>query len=396
MRYELKVVKGSAPMAVLALEAADLQAAAAEAQRRGYTVIGNRAPGRLPRIALARRARFPLLLFAQELHSLLDAGLSLMEAIESLAEKDRGGASASVLEGVMARLREGRSLSQALAAQPAAFPEFFVANVRASERTGALAESLARFAAYQLQLDAARKKVISASIYPVLLLGTGALVLVFLLAYVVPRFAGVFADAGLDLPWSTRVLVAWGDLVQAHGLLLAALAAGLLAAAGWLLAQPAVRARLLAFAWRRGALGERMRLFQLARFYRTLGMLVQGGLPIVQALDLAASVLPELLRERLASARRDIAEGQTTSDALERHGLATPVAVRMLRVGERGGSMGAMLARIAAFLDEETARWLDWFTRLFEPLLMAALGIVIGTIIVLMYVPVFELAGTVK
>ena len=396
MRYELKVVKGSDPMAVLALEAVDHDAAAAEAQRRGYTVIGSRALGRLPRLAPVRRARFPLLLFAQELHSLLDAGLSLMEAVESLAEKDRGGASARVLEDVMARLREGRSLSQALAAQPEAFPDFFVANVRASERTGALAEALARFAGYQLQLDAARKKIISASIYPVLLLGTGALVLVFLLAYVVPRFAGVFAEAGLDLPWSTRLLVVWGELVQAHGLLLAALAAGLLGAAAWLLSQPAVRTQLLAFTWRWGALGERVRLFQLARFYRTLGMLVQGGLPIVQSLDLAASVLPELLRERLAAARRDIAEGQMPSDALERHGLATPVSVRMLRVGERGGNMGEMLVRIAAFLDEETARWLDWFTRLFEPLLMAVLGIVIGTIIVLMYVPVFELAGTVK
>lgn len=395
MRYDVKVVKGAAGVAVLPLEAADRQGAEAAARGQGYTVLSVRAGDRLQRFAPARAARFPLLLFAQELHALLDAGLSLVEAVESLAEKDRG-AGGRVLDGLIARLREGLSFSQALAADPRNFPEFFVATVRASERTGALAESLGRFAAYQSQLDAVRKKVVSALIYPVLLLGTGGLVMVFLLAYVVPRFAGVFAEAGLELPWSTRLLVAWGELVRAHGF---ALAAGAVAAAGagaWILSQRGARVWLLARLWRSGALGERLRLFQLARFYRTLGMLVQGGLPMVQALDLAANVLPELLRRRLAQARRAIAEGQATSDALERHGLATPVAVRMLRVGERGGSMGEMLGRIAAFLDEETARWLDWFTRLFEPILMAVIGLLVGTIIVLMYVPVFELAGAVK
>lgn len=380
---------------MLPVEAADPQGAEAAARSQGYTVLSVRAAARLRRFLPARSTRFPLLLFAQELHALLDAGLSLVEAVESLAEKDRGPGGRT-LDALIARLREGLSFSQALAGDQGAFPEFFVATVRASERTGALAESLARYAAYQSQLDAVKKKVVSASIYPVLLLGTGGLVMVFLLAYVVPRFAGVFADAGLDLPWSTRLLVAWGELVQAHGLALAAAAAAAAAAGGWALAQPGVRAALLARLWRSGAFGDRVRVFQLARFYRTLGMLVQGGLPIVQALDLSANVLPELLRLRLGAARRAISEGQSASDALERHGLATPVSVRMLRVGERGGNMGEMLGRIAAFLDEETARWIDWFTRLFEPILMAVIGVLVGTIIVLMYVPVFELAGAVK
>ena len=368
--------------------------AAAAARRQGYTGLSTGGGAKLP--GIARRARFPLLLFAQELHSLLDAGLSLVEAAESLTEKDRGEATGRVLETLIARLREGRSLSQALAEQPAAFPEFFVASVRASERSGGLTEALARFAAYQTQLDAVRRKVVSASIYPLLLMFTGGLVLVFLLAYVVPRFAGLFAEAGLDLPWSTQLLVSWGNLVEAHGALLALLALAALAAIVWALAQARVRASLLALVWRSSAFGERLRIFQLARFYRTFGMLVEGGLPIVQALDLAANVLPQLLRVRLAAARRDIAEGRSASDSLERHGLATPVALRMMRVGERGGNMGQMLGRAAAFLDEQTARWIDWFTRLFEPLLMIAIGGLVGTIIVLMYVPILELAGSMK
>jgi general secretion pathway protein F len=395
MRFDMKVMKGRGGVSVLAIEAADAAAAQAEARRQGYTVLSLSGAGRLLSPALARRARFPLLLFAQDLRALLEAGLTLLEALESFAEKERG-AGGAVLADVIRALREGRSLSQALALRPDAFPPFFVATIRASEQTGHVAEALGRFAAYQLQLDAARSKVVSAAIYPALLVGTGGLVLAFLLAYVVPRFAHIFEDSGVALPWSAQLLVAWGALFEAHGALIGLAFIVLAAAAVWLLARPAVRARLLALLWRIGPLGERVRTFQLARFYRTLGMLLQGGMAIVPALELAAHVLPEALRERLAAARRAVSEGVSTSQAMDGAGLATPVALRMLRVGERSGSMGEMLERIAAFLDEDGARWLDWFTRLFEPLLMAAIGLLIGGIVMLMYIPIFELAGAVQ
>jgi general secretion pathway protein F len=395
MRFDLKVAKGRDGVSVLALDAADAAAARAEAHRQGYTVLSLRGAERLPLRALGRPARFPLLLFAQDLRALLDAGLTLVEALESFAEKERGSGGA-VLADVIRALREGRSFAQALAQRPEAFPSFFVATVRASERTGHIPEALGRFAAYQLQLDAARSKVVSASIYPALLAGTGVLVLAFLLAYVVPRFARIFDDSGVALPWSTQLLVAWGALVEAHGTALGLGALALPAAAAWLLAQAGVRARLLGLLWRIGPLGERVRTFQLARFYRTLGMLTQGGMPVVPALDLAANVLPGPLCARLAAARRAVSEGIAPSQAMEAAGLATPVALRMLRVGERGGNMGEMLERIAAFLDEDMARWIERFTRLFEPLLMAAIGLLIGTIVTLMYIPIFELAGAVQ
>lgn len=393
MRFDLKVMKGSAPVSLLAVDAADAEAARAEARREGYTVLSLR---QSTNILKGRGSRFPLLLFAQELRALLDAGLALVEALESLAEKDRAGAAGGVLGEVIRALREGRSFSQALAARPDAFPPFFVATVRAAERTGHVPEALGRFCAYQLQLDGVRKQVVSASIYPLLLVGAGVLVLGFLLAYVVPRFSRIFAESGVELPWSTQLLVAWGSLVETHGMVLFVVVLSVPALIAWALLQPGVRARLLELLWRAGPLGERVRIFQLARFYRTLGMLTQGGMPMLPALDLAANVLPQALRERLAAARRAISEGRAVSQAMEESGLATPVALRMLRVGERGGNMGEMLGRIAAFLDEETARWIDWFTRLFEPVLMAAIGLLIGTIVALMYLPIFELAGAVQ
>src|SRR5262245_35981199 len=145
MRFDVRAIKSPGGVTLLAIDAPDSGAARAEALRQGYAVLSLRAR----RVRLRRSASFPLLLFAQELHALLDAGLALVEALESLAEKDRGGATGAVLAEVIRRLREGQSFSQALDASPAAFPPFFVATVRASERSGHLPQALGRFANYQ-------------------------------------------------------------------------------------------------------------------------------------------------------------------------------------------------------------------------------------------------------
>jgi len=139
-----------------------------------------------------------------------------------------------------------------------------------------------------------------------------------------------------------------------------------------------------------------MKIYQLARFYRTTGMLLRGGMPLVAALEAGAELLHPVLRTRLAAASRAVSEGRSLSQSMDAHGLATPVALRMLAVGEKSGGMGEMFERIAGFHDEELARWVDWFTRLFEPLLMAAIGLVIGAVVILMYMPIFELAGNLQ
>jgi general secretion pathway protein F len=139
-----------------------------------------------------------------------------------------------------------------------------------------------------------------------------------------------------------------------------------------------------------------MKVYQLARFYRTIGMLLRGGMPLVGALDMGAQLLHPVLRTRLAAASRAISEGRNVSQSMEANGLTTPVALRMLVVGEQSGNLGEMLETIASFHDEELARWVDWFTRLFEPILMALIGLVIGAIVILMYMPIFELAGNIQ
>lgn len=396
MRYEVKALRGNEGLTALALDAGDAADAAGQVRARGYTVIAVRARESWPNLGIGRRGRFPLVLFSQELLSLLEAGLPLVESFETLAEREQRPEVKETLRQIVACLYEGHPLSYALQKSATRFPPLYVATVRASERTGALPEALSRYIAYQSQMDRVRRQVVSASIYPLLLLGVGGMVAIFLMVYVVPRFSRIYADMGGKLPLLSRLLMQWGLLLGEHGLLILVGFVLTVAALGYLVTRAGVRAALERFLWRLPTLGERLHLYQLARFYRSLGMLLRGGMPVVTALEMAADLLQSSLRDRLTLASVSIKEGHPISVAMEQNGLTTPVALRMLRVGERTGQMGELMERIATFYEEDTARWVDSFTKLFEPLLMVFIGAVIGVIVLLMYFPIFELAGSIQ
>jgi general secretion pathway protein F len=394
MRYQVKAVKNGGAVVSLSLDARDDADANAQAQSQGYLVLSVR-PARAIGLPQFGSIRFPLVLFTQELLALLRSGISLLEALETLAEKESRGPTVTIMMGLTERLKQGQSFSTALQAFPHAFPDLYVATVRASERTGSLAEALSRYVAYQTQLDSVKKHLISASIYPAILLIVGGLVCLFLLGYVVPRFSKIYEDIGGNLPWLTQMLIAWGSFVEAHGgLLLAGLTGGITGLVLWL-RQPSAKQMLSRQVVRIPAVGDRVRVYQLTRFYRTVGMLLAGGTPVTQAMTMVSGLLDQELRQRLASATRSIREGQAMSVSLDGQALTTPVSLRMIRVGERTGMMGDMLERAATFHEEELARWVERFTKTFEPLLMVFIGLVIGGIVVLMYFPIFELAGSV-
>jgi general secretion pathway protein F len=241
-----------------------------------------------------------------------------------------------------------------------------------------------------------RRKVVSASIYPALLMAAGSLVLLFLLGYVVPKFSHLYEDIHGNLPLLSRVLLDVGHFIEGNGIVVLVGLVVAVVAAVRLITLPATRRWIGTRMWNIPAIGERMRLYQLARFYRTLGMLLRGGTPVLTGLEMSAGLLAPVLRDHLGAAAQSVRDGHSISEAMSAHNLTTPVVLRMLRVGERTGKMDEMMDRIAAFCDDEISRWVDWFTRLFEPLLMAFIGIVIGVIVVLMYLPVFELAGNIQ
>lgn len=396
MHFKVKALRRPEGVVEAIIEAPTAADAERQAEAQGLRVISVARAGGLPAVGGGRRSRFPLLLFSQELNTLLRAGLSLVDAIESLAEKEENAASRRLLQDITRQLYEGKSFSQALAPFPSVFPELYVALIQSSEKTGELADALTRFVAYRNQVEGVRKKIVSASIYPAVLLIVGGGVLLFLLGYVVPRFSQVYEDMGNNLPWLSQVLLVWGKFIQAHQLtMLAALAATVVGLA--------LAARTRTFKVLLGLLVEsiptvrsRLFLFQLSRFYRSLGMLLRGGIPILTGMAMVRGLLATAIRPKLDAVADQVREGLSLSAAMEANQLTTSVAMRMLRAGEKSGNLGEMLERTADFYDEELARWVDWFVKLFEPILMAVIGVVIGVVVVLMYIPIFELAGSIQ
>jgi len=399
MYFEITVYRHGHGVTSLQFEADSAAAAGSSTRAQGFEVVAIREIGYWSLFRRKARA-FDLLLFSQELRSLLDAGLSLIESLGALARKEAAGERQYLIEALIHRLREGKTFSAGLRQSPNIFPPLYLALVAASEQTGDLAGALARFIEYRSRMDAIRKRVVAAAIYPALLLGVGGLVIVFLMTYVVPRFSRVYEEFGNELPFMSRMLLQWGALFDTWGL---SILIGLMA----VVAGMAIFVRRQKLGWRRlsrrllewkmlASVRERIHCYALARFYRTLGLLLQGGIPVVTALGMARELLDADMQTALAQALIEIRSGVSLSVALERARLAPPVASDLLRIGERAGDMGEKMIRIADFHDEETTRWADWFARLFEPLLMLVIGLFIAFIVILLYMPIFELAGSVQ
>lgn len=397
MRFRVKAMRGMSEVAVFPVEAVDEADARVHVQRQGFAVIS---VGQDRSLGLSftspRRARFPIIRFTQELTALLKAGLPLVETIEILHRKESQTTHREILGALLKRLQQGGRFSQALDAFPLVFPPLYTATVRASERTGTIRDALMRYVDYQRQIERVRSKVVSASIYPALLLLVGGLVALFLLGYVVPRFSRVYGDLGDQLPLLSQWLMQWGQSIDQHGGWVVGLLFAIAIAVMYVVMQPGARAWALGLFWRIPLLKPQRRTYELAQFYRTMGMLLRSGLPVLTALDMAKTLLSVEMQANLQCAALQVRAGGAFAEAMRAHDLTTVVAHSMMMVAERSGNLAEMLDVVADFHDEELTRWVDWFTRLFEPILMTVIGIVIGLIVVFMYMPIFELAEVVQ
>lgn len=344
----------------------------------------------------AARSRFPLTLFSHEVKALLEAGLPLVEVLTALTERESTTVHKADLEELKRCVENGESLSQALAHQPRNFPALFVASVRSGERTGDLPRVIGRYLAYSEQLDELKRKLLSAVTYPMLLLTVGTAVVLFLLVYLVPRFSAIYQQIDAELSLPAELLLNWGVWAQQHPVWLGV---GLLAIPGLLLASArharlrnGVTRRLLASRY----IGRHWHSFNISRYCRSLALLTDGGIPLPEAMHLARGLLPDLLQQRLDRAIEGIRSGQRLSDALADSALLTPIALRLLRAGERSSDVPRMLEQAADFHDRELAHLLERSAKLAEPLLMLLIGLLIGSIVVLMYLPIFELAGSLR
>jgi general secretion pathway protein F len=390
--YRLITQDPAGRMASLSMLAASPEEARAQASARGLKVVEVQGAA-VAAPAWQRGPRFDLMLFAQELAALLEAGLALTEAIEALAEKELRPQMKVELDALRDALYQGNSLSQAMAARGSTFPDLLIASIRASEVSGDLDRALGRYISYQEQIDALRKRLISAATYPAMLLFAGGGVCAFLLGYLVPKFSRIYEGMHGDLPFASRLLLSFGGVVEQHRGLAVASIVAIIVGLTLLLRMPATRAQLGLWAWRSPGLGTKLKLFQLARFYRAAGMLLCSGIPLVASFERVADLLHPSLRGALMQAVGQLKQGQALADTMAAAGLTTPVALRLIRVGERSGKLGEMMERAAAFHDDELARFVDMSTKLIEPMLMMFMGGFIGLIVVLMYLPIFDLAG---
>lgn len=396
MRFRIDLQAAATGAEPMIIEAEDEAMALMLAESRGMRVRRLTALDAGSVAVPEQPAHFPLSLFCEELLSLLDAGLSLPEAMQVLVKKERQSAVRAVFVSVQQSLNDGRSFSDSIGRFPGCFPELFLAGIRASETTGGMQTSLRRYLDYQQRFDAIRKKLVSASVYPLVLLAVGSAVALFLLGYVVPRFSVVFESTGHDIPLASRIMLEIGAWLYAHwqGALLGFVI--VVAGTAFLLMQAAVRQRLLLAVLRLPLLREQARIFYLSRFYRALSLLLQSGIPLAKALGMARGMLDPVQQLQLDQVSQQVQEGQPFSASLSRFGLGTAVADSLLAVGERSGRLDDMLERCARFHDDELGRYVDIASKLLEPALMTIIGVGVGVIVVLMYMPIFDLAGSIE
>jgi general secretion pathway protein F len=396
MRFIARTLSANNVIAEIILEAENDADARLQLSQQSLKALSLRPLRSLGLSRNSRQQKFSVLLFSQELLALLKAGLSLIEALEGLVEKEARPEPRRIVNGLLTALREGKRFSVALQTQPSVFPALYVGLIQAAENTSNLPPTLERYIHYHQRIDQVSSKIISACLYPVILLLVGGAVTGFLVGYVVPRFAVVYQGAGRSLPLLSQWLLSWGQFAGQHGRLLLIMAVCLLVVGFFLLRSFIRSGKLFTVMQRVPSMGERYRLYLLSRLYLTLGMLLQGGMPVVPALRNVDAVVPGEWRNKLATARHSIESGQTLSAAFTAQGLTTPITVRMLRVGEQTGQLGNMLQQAAEFYEGDISRFIERFMRTFEPALMAAIGIVIGLIVILLYMPIFDLAGSLQ
>ncbi|HET7294954.1 MAG TPA: type II secretion system F family protein [Vicinamibacteria bacterium] len=345
-----------------------------------------------------RRVRSDLLLvFCQELAALLKAGLPLYQSLDVMLERQRDPLFRRSLQNVRERVKSGTSLSDAFEAEGALYPPILSASLVAGERSGALESVLRRFVQYLRLNQALKRKAIAASVYPILLFAMMGALVAILLVYVIPRFESFYEGLNAALPLPTRVLIAVGTGIADN---LVFLLLGLLAAviAGMLWIRRAGSAPLLDHALLRlPHLGPLMRMYATSQLARTLSTLLQGGLPLLNAMEVAASsVGNRAMAAALTDATPLIREGKSLTAALESTRLLDNLALEMVKVGEQTGALADMLTSLAEFIDEELETRLQTLLTLVEPLLLIVMAVIVASMLIAFYLPLFEAISAVQ
>ena len=393
--------------------AKDLQgrdvAATMTAESEGEVIGKLRKSGLIPvkivRDEKAGRKRFQkkvkaeaVVIFARQLATMIEAGLPLVQGLEALEQQQvQYPVFAAVIKTVKEDVEGGKSLSDALERHPRAFGALVVNLVRAGENSGTLAEIMDRIAKYLESARALQKKVKSAMMYPLVVSVMALIITIVLLVNVTPVFGTIFSSFGAELPLPTQMLLTFSDYLRRYILLALAGIVGIVFAFRAFYKTDKGRLRVDALVLRLPVFGDLIHKVVLSRFARTLSTLVRSGVPILRSLDIVAKTAGNYAVElAVGKAAQKIKEGESIAGPLEETKMFTPMVVRMISVGEKTGKVDTMLEKIADFFDDQVQTTLAGFTALIEPLLIAFLGIVVGTIVICMFLPILRLSSVVK
>ena len=370
-----------------------------EFEEKGLFVLSMQPKGAIAGMSLHLPQRRGLntrefLVFNQELATLLKAGMPLVQSLDLLKGRVTSPVFRSVLEDVHERVRSGSALSDAFGAHGDLFPSVYTASLVAGERSGKLDSVLRRYVEYTKIISTVKRKTISALVYPAILITLAIGLVSLIVLKVVPAFSDFYASFGADLPFITKLIVRVSDLIRAQILWLAiAVVGGVAAIVAWV-RQPGQQANFDRVLLRLPMLGDIARKFSTSQMARTLATLLGGGLPLVNALDIASkSIGNQYMATQLTIVSGRVREGESFARALEARGVFPDVAVKMAEVGESTGALQDMLNTVADFYDEEIATNMERFVTLVEPVLLVVMGIVIAGLLLALYMPLFQLSS---
>jgi type IV pilus assembly protein PilC len=370
-----------------------------ELEEKGLYVLSLQQKGALAGVSFRLPARSSIptrefLIFNQELATLLRAGMPLVQSLDLLKSRIQSPVFRSVLNDVYERVRSGSALSDAFAAHANLFPTVYTASLVAGERSGNLDAVLRRFVEYSKIIATIKRKTISALIYPAILISLATVLVSIIVLKVVPAFSDFYESFNAQLPFSTRVIVSISEFVLAYFWLLLIGAVAVAATVVAWAKQPGQKTRLDRWLLGIPMLGEVARKFATSQMARTLSTLLGGGLPLVNALDIAArSVGNHFIASELDVVGARVREGSSFAGALEARHVFPEVAVKMAEVGESTGALQDMLNTVADFYDEEISTTMERFVTLVEPVLLVVMGMVIAGLLLALYMPLFQLGS---
>ncbi len=338
-----------------------------------------------------------LALFTRQLATLVRAGLPLEEALRAVSQQTEKSRVSSILMGVRSRLMEGHPLAAGMTDFPQAFPEMYRATVAAGEQSGHLDAVLERLADYTESRQILRQKLSSAAIYPIVLSVMAILIVAGMLVFVVPKIVGIFEDSNQELPFLTTALITVSHAIRDYGLLgLVAIAGGVFAFKRWL-RQKSARRRVHGFLLRLPLVARLVRGFNNARFTRTLSILSGSGVPVLESMRIAGSVIANLpMWEAVEEATMRVREGATISHSLAARGLFPPMTVHLIASGEASGKLDEMLERAAENQERELDGLIGAMLSILEPALIIVMAIFVFIIVIAILLPIFQLQQIVQ